>query len=124
MKPVCYARNLPVAHSSITANEILTCKLEPWIHEEEFRYLKTNTVSRQKIGRIKSICLGLPYPKTFKNKDVANRWAAQKAYNERLKRVIQLALRKRISVNGASMRNGEVVISKWDGKKISSFLKA
>lgn len=92
---------------------ILTRKLDCWKHEREVRYFQTDTQEEKQlyqIGIVTGIVVGLPYPKKYMNENVYGRWEYFHHYEDQACNLIDVALKKKLSVKSAAMRNGRVII--------------
>ncbi len=104
---VCPDATQPV---DVQVRKILTNKLMPWKHENEYRYITRSADNKHRIGTIAAVILGVPYPKTLAYDDAHGRMATLNDYRVRLREINRVAIDRGMRIDLASMYDGKVQI--------------
>jgi hypothetical protein len=89
VEPIKYKQNIPKLKNRPSdeeakkeAKKILTTKLKPWEHENEYRFLEKSSSNEFKIGEITALYFGDPYGSAKNKEDIIENSKALKKYIE------------------------------------------
>jgi hypothetical protein len=110
-KNVTYIKEISEIKDPKNAEELLTRKLDSWIHEDEFRFLKKSDSNYHPIGTITAVYFGEPHNGFYNGDQICGGSESLKEYEQRKERLKQVAQSKGISPHSVEISScGKVKI--------------
>jgi hypothetical protein len=113
VKEIQYVEEIPRLEDFRTGNKaekILTTKLSPWKHENEFRYLTHNSCNLNEIGKITAVYYGDPYEQAYNKTNIIAYSDPIKKYNLLIKEMLKI---QNIKFYPVIIRNRKVVVKQF-----------